>query len=250
MGHERGLEADTSDFADSLAALGQFVVSERSLQESLQRVAELSTRAVYGADGAGVTWVVSGNPTTVTAAGDLVRRIDEIQWSLDEGPCLQAYRTQQIVLVESLEVEDRWPRFTPAALSHGLRALVAVPLTAHGARLGALNLYGLQPWAFDSTSAATATLFAEQAAIVLANASAFTRAQSNALNLDEALRSRAVIDMAKGIVMARLGCDPDAAFDYLRQTSQTQHRKLRDVAEELVAEASHRADKGDPIAPS
>ena len=70
------------------------MVSEQSLQESLQRVAELSSRAVYGADGAGVTWVVAGKPTTVTAAGDFVRRIDEIQYALDEGPCLQAYRTR------------------------------------------------------------------------------------------------------------------------------------------------------------
>jgi len=60
---------DQSGLSESLTALGQFVLSEQSLQESLQRVAELSVRAVYGADGAGVTWVVAGRPTTVTAAG-------------------------------------------------------------------------------------------------------------------------------------------------------------------------------------
>ncbi|MGH3307715.1 MAG: hypothetical protein ACRDOX_08480 [Nocardioides sp.] len=54
----------------------------------------------------------------MTAAGDFVRRIDEIQYALDEGPCLQAYATQQMVLVENLEREERWPRFTPAALGH------------------------------------------------------------------------------------------------------------------------------------
>jgi hypothetical protein len=90
---------DQSGLSESLTALGQFVLSEQSLQESLQRVAELSVRAVYGADGAGVTWVVAGRPTTVTAAGDLVRRIDEIQYSLDEGPCLSAFATQEMVLV-------------------------------------------------------------------------------------------------------------------------------------------------------
>ena len=93
--------AETVELAASLTALGQFVVSEQSLQESLQRVAELSARSVYGADGAGVTWVVAGAPTTVTAAGDFVRRIDEIQYTLDEGPCLDAYRTQQSVLIEN-----------------------------------------------------------------------------------------------------------------------------------------------------
>ncbi len=238
MADSLGRAESASELTASLAALGQFVVSEQSLQESLQRVAELSVRAVYGADGAGVTWVVAGQPTTVTVAGDFVRRIDEIQYALDEGPCLHAYRTQQLVLVESLDLEKRWPRFTPAALGHGLRGVVAVPLTAHGARLGALNIYALQTWAFDEASAATAALFGEQAAIVLANAEAFTRARTAAVNLGEALTSRAAIDMAKGIVMAQRGCDAEVAFDHLRRLSQTQHRKLREVAHDMVEQVS------------
>ena len=234
MEQQHGREAADPELVASLAALGQFVVSERSLQESLQRVAELSSRAVYGADGAGVTWVVAGRPTTVTAAGDFVRRIDEIRYALDEGPCLQAFRTQESVLIEGLEREERWSRFTPAALGHGLRGVVAAPLTAHGARLGALNVYSLQSWVFDDASVATSMLFAAQAAIVLANAEAFTRAQAAAMNLGEALTSRAVIDMAKGIVMGERKCGPDEAFEHLRRISQTQHRKLRDVAQELI----------------
>ena len=223
-----------SGLSESLAALGQFVVSEQSLQESLKRVAELSVRAVYGADGAGVTWVVARRPTTVIAAGDFVRRIDEIQYSLDEGPCLYAFETQQPVLVEDLEHEQRWPRFTPAALGHGLRSVVAAPLTVAGNRLGALNIYALQSGVFDEAAEKTAILFAEQAAVVLANAEAFTRAQNAAINLGEALTSRAVIDMAKGIVMAREHCNPEEAFSLLRAASQTQHRKLRDIAQDLV----------------
>lgn len=225
---------DQSGLSESLTALGQFVLSEQSLQESLQRVAELSVRAVYGADGAGVTWVAAGKPTTVTAAGDFVRRIDEIQYSLDEGPCLSAFSTQEMVLVPSLETDHRWPRFTPAALGHGLRGLVAAPLTVRGARLGALNIYALQADVFDETAVLTAALFAEQAAIVLGNAEAYTRAQDAALHLGEALTSRAVIDMAKGIVMAREHCGPDEAFGRLRYLSQVNHRKLRDIAQETV----------------
>ena len=153
-----------------LAALGQFVVSERSLRESLQRVAELSARAVYGADGAGVTWVVAGKPTTVTEAGDFVRRIDEIQYRLDEGPCLLA-------------------RCSPAAVGHGLRGVVAVPLTAHGARLGALNVYSLQSGC--STRSPPARRRSSPTRLHRARqAEAFTKAQSAAVNLGEALTSR------------------------------------------------------------
>ena len=122
--------------SESLSALGRFVLSEQSLQESLQRVAELSVRAVYGADGAGVNWVVASRPTTVTAAGDFVRRIDEIQYALSEGLCLEAYATQRMVLTDDLVNEERWPRFKPSALDHGLRDLVAAPPTVHGADSG------------------------------------------------------------------------------------------------------------------
>ena len=77
-------------------------------------------------------------------------------------------------------------------------------------------------------------LFAAQAAIVLANAEAFTRSQAAAMNLGEALTSRAMIDMAKGIVMGERKCGPDEAFEHLRRLSQTEHRKLRDVAQDLI----------------
>ena len=236
LNEHRRIDGNPPGLTESLAALGQFVLSEQSLQESLQRVAELSVRAVYGADGAGVTWVAERKPTTVTAAGDFVRRIDEIQYTLDEGPCLESYATQRMVLVDDLETDQRWPRFTPAALGHGLRAVVAAPLSVRGARLGALNIYALQADVFDEAAVHTAALFAEQASIVLANADAFTAAQAAAVKLGEALTSRAVIDMAKGIVTSREQCGPDEAFNRLRQMSQTQHRKLREIAQELVDE--------------
>jgi GAF domain-containing protein len=231
-------EAGKSDLSESLTALGQFVLTEQSLTESLQRVAELSVRAVYGADGAGVTWVVEGRPTTVTAAGDFVRRIDEIQYTLGEGPCLESYSTQQMVLCEDLVQETRWPRFKAAALGHGLRGMVAAPLSVRSTHLGALNIYALQARVLDDTAIETAALFAEQASIVLANADAFTRARQAALNLGEALTSRAVIDMAKGIVMARERCTAEEAFDHLRAMSQTRHRKLREIAADLVESVS------------
>lgn len=236
MTHDRPVVHESEELSESLSALGRFVLSEQSLQESLQRVAELSLRAVYGADGAGVTWVDSEKPFTVIAAGDFVRRIDEIQYTLDEGPCLEAYRTQRMVLTENLELERRWSRFTPAALGHGLRGLVAAPLTVHGARLGALNIYALQADVLDESSIETALLFAEQASIVLANAEAFTRAQATAVSLGEALTSRAMIDMAKGIIMARERCSSAAAFDRLREMSQASQQKLRAVAQQLVDE--------------
>jgi GAF domain-containing protein len=222
------------DLAGSFAALDKFVISEHSLRESLHAVAELSVRAVYGADGAGVTLLADREPLTVTAAGDFVRRVDEIQYTLGEGPCLEAYSRQTVVVVGDFLQETRWPRFTQAALVHGLRAVIALPLTVHGGQLGTLNIYALQPGVFDEEAAKTAMLFSQHASVVLANAEAFSRARDQAVNLGEALSSRAVIDMAKGIIMAREGATPDDAFGRLREISQSTHQKLRDVAQDLV----------------
>jgi AmiR/NasT family two-component response regulator len=106
-----------------------------------------------------------------------------------------------------------------------------------------LNVYALQAWVFDEATVQTAALFAEQASIVLGNAEAFTRAQVTVVSLEQALTSRSVIDTAKGIVMAREGCGPSQAFDVLRQMSQTQHRKLRDIAHELIDQVQREADE-------
>ncbi len=68
----------------------------------------------------------------------------------------------------------------------------------------------------------------------MANAQAYWGARDHIKNLDEAMRSRAVIEQAKGILMARSSLDPDEAFDMLRRASQRENRKLRDVATDLV----------------
>ena len=93
-------------------------------------------------------------------------------------------------------------------------------------------MYALQARAFDDTAVETAALFAEQASVVLANAQAFTQAQATAVSLGEALTSRSVIDMAKGIVTAREGCSADDAFHRVREHSQTRHVQLREVAQD------------------
>jgi len=80
-------------------------------------------------------------------------------------------------------------------------------------------------------------VFALQASVVLANAQAFWAAQHLAEQLENALTSRAVIEQAKGVLLARTGCSLDEAFDLLRAASQNQNRKLRDVAADVVKSA-------------
>lgn len=230
--------ADGEQLSDGLAELAGLVVGEQSLQQVLERVAVLSAGAIYGVDGAGVTWLAAGKKATVTASHEFVRRVDQVQYRFDEGPCLQAYDEQEVILAPTLSEDARWPRFTPPAMADGVLGVVSAPLTVRGHALGALNLYSHTPRLFDNGSGAAAALFAEQAARALANAQAFDAAQSTVDQLYEALISRAVIDQAKGIVMGRERCDAERAFELLREASQSTHVKLREVARRLVDSAA------------
>ena len=73
---------------------------------------------------------------------------------------------------------------------------------------------------------------------MLNNAGLYFTATTRADQLAEALRSRAVIDQAKGILMGARRCTAEEAFDILVRLSQQSQRKLRDVAQALVAETT------------
>lgn len=101
--------------------------------------------------------------------------------------------------------------------------------------IGVLNVYAEAPDAFDEVSIRIAQLFAEPAAVTLADARAYTEKSRLAEQLAEAMASRASIEQAKGILMVRYGIPPDEAFGRLVVASQHRNRKLREIAAELVA---------------
>lgn len=114
---------------------------------------------------------------------------------------------------------------------------MSIPVIVGDEAIGALNFYSQEAAHFDSAAAQAGEAFAGQAAII----AAYTDRAELAGHLQTAMASRAVIEQAKGIIMGTMGCTPDEAFDILRQQSQTENRKLRDVAEELVARQQRQA---------
>jgi GAF domain-containing protein len=132
------------------------------------------------------------------------------------------------------ENADRWPEFSIVAAQAGVQSVLAVPLVANSQPIGALNLYSKSAGGYDDAAEETALLFSEQAAVACANAEVYWRTYTLTENLREALESRDVIGQAKGILMARRNCTPDAAFELLRKASQHRNTKLRDVAEQVV----------------
>lgn len=224
----------------ALTELGGLLIATATFDELMQAVADLAGRAVPGAATCGITLAEDGHVITVASADPLARLLDERQYELDDGPCLEALRTGKIVLGDDLTRESRWDGYPTTALLHGVRSVLSVPLQVREDTIGAVNFYGTTAGVFDEPSrSAAAQLTALAAATITAVQRHFDQATLTD-NLRSALSSRSVIDQAIGIVIGRERCTPEVAFALLRSVSQTRNTPLRRVAEELVARTSRR----------
>ena len=128
----------------------------------------------------------------------------------------------------SLSQEQRWPEFAKRAhVETGVESILSLRLFAREETMGALNLYSLQPDAFDEQDVAVGSVFAVHAAVALATA-------KHDEQLENKSQSRDLIGMAKGIIIARQNVSEDEAFDILRRASQRMNVKLRELAARVV----------------
>ena len=213
--------------------LSEFLLSEASLEGLLQKVVALARRSVTAADSVTVSLATERGYETPSATDDLGLELDLEQYRLDEGPCVDALRTHELVRFQ-VEGGDPYPRFAEAAASRFVTAVLSTPLHAADKGLGALNMYSGTVPDFPDDQVETARLFADQASVILANGLAYNSSITLNARLQEALLSRDIIGQAKGLIMAREGCGGDEAFGRLRVMSQRENRKLRTVAQELV----------------
>jgi GAF domain-containing protein len=213
-------------------SLYRLAAPDEALDATLQRVADIALAEVDDCDIAGITLLRDGKPVTAVFTDPEAPNIDAAQYESGSGPCLDAFRYSLVYRIENMSTDTRWPAFNATAGAAGIRSTLSLPLIVGEAALGALNLYSRRLHGF--TDDASAMVFAAQAAVVLANSQAYWAAQNLAAELEIALASRAVIEQAKGILMARHRCGAEAAFEILRRVSNDSNRKLRDVAAEVI----------------
>jgi hypothetical protein len=172
---------------------------------------------------------------TVGASGEAGRRIDAIQYSTGDGPCVRAAATGEELLVEF--PATGWEELSRRAVGEGVTCAWSLPVVKNPKGAASLNLYlstgGDTVWAADNWAAAHA--LAHDTAKVMSAWTALNDLRTANNNLKVALESRTTIGQAEGILMARQGIGADQAFDILRRTSQRTNRKVRDVAGEIVA---------------
>src|SRR5579872_2543258 len=119
---------------------------------------------ILGVSGAGVMLMSGDMPMgTLCATNAVSALIEDLQYTMGQGPCVDAYENDEVVLEPDLAAPlvPRWLVFTPKALEAGVRAMFGFPLRVGVTRLGALNLYQDQPRSLDDRGHADALILAE-----------------------------------------------------------------------------------------
>lgn len=214
------------------------ILNPFDLDDLLHRLMGHATE-VMSAAGAGIMLVQDdGNLAFVAASEQRVVDVELHQAQLGQGACHEAFAINEIVRVDNIANEDRWPEYAELVEELGLRAVIGVPLNAFGQTIGVINIYRERPAAWSDADIGAAQILASMGAGYLLNANQLKAQHTLSEQLHAAIDSRDLIGQAKGIIMAQTQIDSDAAFEVLRQRSQNENRKLRDVAEDVVRQRS------------
>jgi GAF domain-containing protein len=213
------------------------LLSEETVQTALTLVTSLAHDTMGpGTIGAGVSVLdAEGRRTSSAATSDLVAAADGLQYELEQGPCLAAWAGRAVVRVDDTVTDPRWPGWCQRAAGLGLRSVLSAPLVAGDAGLGAIKVYADRPGAYDERSQRLLSMFAGQAAVLLANVRTVQDARRLTEELRQALHARDVIAMAKGALMASEQVGEDAAFALLMSLAAREHRSLHEVAASVTA---------------
>jgi GAF domain-containing protein len=220
----------------ALRALAGIIAGDSSQDAVLRRTCDVTKTVISGAASVSVTVLDGAQPRTAAASDDLALNADEVQYASDSGPCLDAVRQMTTVLVPDMDGESRWPAYVARTMPLGVRGSLSLPLGIEEGVVGALNIYATSARAFDEEAVELATDLAEYAGIVATTADQYNRATTLVDQMQRAMESRAVIEQAKGILMAQRHCTAEEAFEVLVRLSQETHRKLRELAEALVVQ--------------
>lgn len=218
-----------------LRELSKVVLVDRSLTEVLTEITRIAAQGIPGAESTSITLLRGDKAFTAAHFGEMALAADELQYEKGYGPCMDAGRGGVLLRVDDMRTEQRWPEYVANVQATGVLSSLSVPLPYQGSSIGALNVYSSEPAAFASPESLEAGLqVAEVVAVAVANADAHAQLGEQARNMRLAMDSRAVIEQAKGVLMAQRHVDADQAFEILREASQRYNRKLRDIALGIV----------------
>jgi GAF domain-containing protein len=223
---------------DAFAELAKISLADHTLDRVMAKIAELAKRTLQLDGEVSVTLVQRGKPSTVASTGTLATELDERQYDRGYGPCLDCIDGGAPLVVKDMRSEQRWADWARSAAEFGAGSSMSIPVPIQREVSAALNIYSTEPDAFDADALELASTFAAYAGVALANMHLYEAQGQVAEQLQAAMQSRAVIEQAKGILMGQRRCTAQQAFELLVRLSQDSNRKLRDVAQALVDQAT------------
>jgi GAF domain-containing protein len=231
------------ELAGVFARMSGMLLTEQTVADALALITSLAKDTLVGSTGSGVTLMsATGDRITSAATEPIVEQLDTLQYALDQGPCLTAWHDRTIVRSDDLSSDDRWPVWSAQASHAGVRSVLSAAIATADTALGAIKVYSLTTGSYDATSEDILRRFADQAAVLLSNVRTVQAAKQFSAQLQETLRGRETIAIARGVVMARKQLDQDAAYRYLLALSHRTRVPVRELAEKMVTFGSVRTD--------
>jgi GAF domain-containing protein len=232
--NETGLPL-ADELAGLAARMSPLLLSLDSVTGAVEVLTSLANETITAATGAGISLMDDeGHRTSKGATSDLVLEADDLQYRLDEGPCLTSFAERRTVRVDDIDHDGRWPRWSESVRPLHLLSSLSVPLEIGGRILGAVKVYSDQAGAFDQRAENLLEGFAHTAALLIGNVASADNARQLSNDLRQALRARDTVQLAKGIVMQREGVAEDLAFQELVGQARGARVGLREVADRVI----------------
>jgi GAF domain-containing protein len=231
------MDLSVHDVRQALSQLSKLRFGEMRVEDAMREIVQ-TTHRVFAVDGAGLMLAdAEHHLRNVAVSDDRMAHLEELQIRHQEGPCIAAFDDKELVGVEDLTEDARWPLFRKAALERGLCAVLASPLPYNQDAVGVVAVLSekRRPWSAEGELALLAVT--DLAALLIATMMQGEEKSELAAQLQTALNSRAVIEQAKGVLMGQQGLSAHAAYEKLRSQARSERRKLTAVSAEVVRNA-------------
>ena len=221
--------------ADAFVHLADTLVIDYDIIDFLHYLIERCI-GLIDADEAGVMLASpSGHLQPVAATTERIRMLELFELQNQDGPCLDAFRTGEVVSATDLEQDrERWPNFATEALQVGFRAAHSIPMRLRDDTIGAINLLRNNTGDLTEEDTKLARALADIATIGVIHERTLSRSSTTTAALQHALTSRIRIEQAKGVLAERAGISIDDAFELLRGHARRNQLGLTLVADEVV----------------
>lgn len=237
---------------DAFVNLADTLVAEYDVVDLLSTLSQLSSRLLDATDAGILLTDAHGRLEVLAASSERSHLIGLMQLAADEGPCVEAYRSGEVVAVHGwAAIYARWPRFATSVRELGYVSVLAVPMRLRDDRLGSLNLFFDHDTPTSAGDRKAARGLADVATISILHEQSLKEQSDARAQLQRALQSRVLIEQAKGVIATTENVDMEEAFRRLRARARDSRARISEVARELIARSAGDGEgSGRPGAPA